>query len=460
MIASVIRSANGKFLKKETSKKSSKDNPIYENHVLINPLVTYQTHLGFGGAITEASAYTMSEQMKNTHYQEVINAYFSKQGLNYNLVRLHMNSCDFSLENYSYVQTGDRKLETFDISREERWVLPFVKEALLRSDQLKILISPWSPPAYMKTNNDMNHGGKLLAEFRNVWAQYYVKFIQELNKRNIDVWALTVQNEPAAVQTWDSCIYSAQEEGDFIKNHLGPALNKSGLNDIKVLIWDHNLDIILERAVPILSDDQASQYVWGTAFHWYVAEVPENLSKLHALFPDKHLLFTEGCIEGGPRPGAWDTGERYARNIINDFNHGCEGFIDWNLVLNEQGGPNHVGNYCDAPILADRPNQRLIYNSSYYFIWHFSRYIEPGSVRVAQQATLVDGLRLVTYRTPDDKLIVVTQNETNDDQAISYEIDRRRFVDQLPSHSITTYVIPITKNMKKLYGSTKRSAVK
>jgi len=437
----VIRSAHGRFFQKESGRKESKANPRLSNHVTINPDVTFQTHLGFGGAITEATAFTMKEEMPTAAYEKVIKAYFSKRGLNYNLVRLHMNSCDFSLENYAYVREGDKTLGTFDISREDRWVIPFAQDANRMAKGLNILISPWSPPSYMKTNNDMNHGGKLLPEYRQVWAKYYVRFIQELKRRGIDTWALTVQNEPAAVQTWDSCIYSAEEERDFVKEYLGPALHAAGLRDVKLLIWDHNLDIILERALPILGDRDANPYVWGTAFHWYVAEKPENLSKLHDAFPDKHLLFTEGCIEGGPRPGVWSSGERYARNIINDFNHGCEGFIDWNLALNEQGGPNHVGNYCDAPILADRRSKRLTYNSSYYFIGHFSRYIKPGSKRIGHEASLTEGLRLVTYQTPKGDIVIVTQNESAQAQEISYELSGRRFIDVLPSQSITTYVI-------------------
>lgn len=156
-------------------------------------------------------------------------------------------------------------------------------------------------------------------------------------------------------------------------------------------------------------------------------------------------MFTEGCIEGGPRPGVWSSGERYARNIINDFNNFCEGFFDWNLVLNEQGGPNHVGNYCDAPILADRKTKKLIYNSSFYFIKHFSRYITPGAHRVGHTATLSEGVRLVTYLNPDGSLVVVVQNETDHAEEITLCLKEKRLADVLPSHSIVTYVVEDVK---------------
>ncbi len=441
MKAKIFRSAYGRFGLRETDKLFLKHSPILKNQVSIYPDVVHQTHLGFGGAITESTAYTMMEDMPKSAYRKVVKAYFSSRGLRYNLARLHMNSCDFSLENYAYVIAPSKDLKGFDISREERWVIPFVQDAMALCPDLKVLISPWSPPAFMKDNHDMNHGGHLLPEYFQTWAHYYSLFIKELDKRGIPVWGLTVQNEPAAVQTWDSCIYSAEEERDFVKNYLGPELKDQALSYVKVMIWDHNLDILLERAVPVLSDDVANSFVWGTAFHWYVAEMPENLSKLHDLFPDKHLVFTEGCIEGGPRPGAWSSGERYARNIINDFNHGCEGFFDWNLVLNEQGGPNHVGNYCDAPILADRKTKKLIFNSSFYFIRHFSHFIRPGALRVGHTATLSTGVRLVTYLNPDGNLVIVAQNETDRPEEITYCVKEKRLADVLPSHSIATYVI-------------------
>ncbi|MCX5775820.1 MAG: glucosylceramidase [Firmicutes bacterium] len=403
----VIRTAKetGELLKELLPLETEKHPIKSEYLVTINPSISFQKHLGFGGAVTEATVFTLAAQINHASRQEVLSAYFSNEGIGYNLVRIHMNSSDFSLENYTYVISGDESLKTFDISREDRYVIPFLKEGLLFQPKLKILISPWSPPAWMKSNNDMNHGGELLPKYYQAWANYYVRFINELKKRGIPTWAMTVQNEPAAVQIWDSCIYSSEQERDFVKSFLGPTLEKNGLSDKKILIWDHNRDIILERALPILNDPIASKYVWGTAFHWYVSEASENLSKLHKLFPDKHLLFTEGCIEGGPKPGVWESGERYARNIINDFNNFSEGFIDWNLVLNEKGGPNHAGNFCDSPILADRSSQSLIYNSSFYFIGQFSKYIRPGAVRIDHKALLPTGVRLVTYRNPDVLLL-------------------------------------------------------
>lgn len=291
----------------------------------LDPDVTYQTILGFGGAFTEASAYTLS-RMSQEKRAEAIRSYFdASEGLGYTIRRVHIHSCDFALENYTYVEDFDSELSTFDISRDHRWVLPLIKDAVkVKGGDITMLASPWSPPAWMKTNGEMNHGGQLKAEYRDVWARYYTKFIEAYRNAGVPIWGITIQNEPDAVQTWDSCIYSAEEERDFIKNHLGPVMHEAGMQDVNILIWDHNRDIIVERASVVLSDPEAAKYVWGTGFHWYVSEEFENVGKVHDMFPDKHLLFTEGCQEGGVKLGEWFTGERYGRNIIGDLNNWTE----------------------------------------------------------------------------------------------------------------------------------------
>jgi len=407
--------------------------------IVLNPKHTYQTHIGFGGAFTESAAYTLS-LLPQKKQDEIIQAYFSKEGLSYNLGRTHIHSCDFALGNYTYVKENDKELKTFDLSHEDKWVVPMIKKALAYEPNLKLLASPWSPPAWMKSNNNMNFGGTLLPEFYQPWADYYIKYFEEMKKRGIDFWALTVQNEPAAVQTWDSCIYTAEEERDFVKNYLGPTLEKSPF-DLKLLGWDHNRDIIVERASTMLLDKDANKYLWGIASHWYVSEQFENLSIVHEMFPDKHLVFTEGCIEGGPKPHAWHTGERYARNIIGDLNNHLEGFIDWNLILNEEGGPNHVKNYCDAPILVDRNTMSIIYNSSYYFIGHFSKFIMPGAKRIHAQSNLPAKVYQTSYINPNQELILVVQNES--DQKVDVTVvlnDKGQTLSLLP-HSIVTCVI-------------------
>ncbi len=372
--------------------------------------------------------------------KEVIKKYFSKDGLNYSMGRTAIHSSDFAFKNYTYVSDHDDTLSSFDLSHEDQWVVPMIKKAMAYQPQLKLLASPWSPPAWMKTNQEMNHGGSLLPKYQQTWANYFVKYLSEMKLRGIPFWAVTIQNEPQAVQTWDSCIYSAEEERDFLKNYLGPTLHAYDA-DLKILGWDHNRDIIIPRAQTLLSDPLAQKHLWGIAHHWYVSEAFENLSIVKSLFPDKHLVFTEGCIEGGPKPHAWHTGERYGRNIIGDLNHHVEGWIDWNLVLNEEGGPNHVNNFCDAPILYDRKTKEIIVNSSYYYIGHFSRYLKEGAKGIAATMNLPQGVYAVSYQNPDQELVVIIQNETSESKSVSLVLQKKSKVIHLESHSIITLVI-------------------
>jgi glucosylceramidase len=401
----------------------------------------YQTILGFGGALTEAAAYTLSK-MSEDRRKEVIESYFHQEnGIGYSLGRVHIHSCDFSLGNYTYVQDDDVELKTFDIARDRKWVLPLIKDAeKVRGEKLELLASPWSPPAWMKTNKEMNRGGKLLPQYRDTWAKYYTKFIKAYEQEGINIWGISVQNEPAAVQTWDSCIYTAEEERDFVRDNLGPIMHQEGHQDVKVLIWDHNRDIMIERASTVLLDKEAAKYVWGTGFHWYVSEAFENVGKVHELFPDKHLLFTEGCQEGGVKLGAWFTGERYGRNMIGDLNNWAEGYIDWNIVLDETGGPNHVNNLCDAPIIADTRTNKLHYNSSYYYIGHFSKFIKPGAVRIGLSSNNPK-IQSTAFLNKDGSIVVVAMNEKDEDISFSLGLKDMSVSLELKPHSIATYII-------------------
>lgn len=416
--------------------------------IAVNSRTTYQSFMGFGGAFTESAAYTLSQAPASVR-DEALRAYFSKkEGLGYVLGRVHIHSCDFALENYTYIKEGDKSLESFDISREDKWVVPMIKDAMSYIEgPLKLLASPWSPPGFMKDTKEMNYGGKLLPEFYGPWAAYYIKYIMAMKERGIPIWAVSVQNEPLATQTWDSCIYTAEEERDFIKCHLGPAI-KASSEDTKIIIWDHNRDVLVERGAVVLSDPDAAQYIWGTGNHWYVSEAFENLTALHNLFPEKHILFTEGCVELTTTSenaqfegylGSWSNGERYGRNIIGDFNNWSRGWIDWNLVLNEEGGPNHVYNYCEAPIMYDRRSETLIYNNSYYYIGHFSKFIQVGAKRLEISVTQAD-VHAVAFKNPDGSMVVVAQNEGWIAE-MALVVDGVGMNVNLPDHSITTFII-------------------
>ena len=398
-----------------------------------------QSILGFGGAFTEASASIYNE-LDGDKKSEIIQAYFGESGNQYNMGRTHINSCDFSLGNYALCEEEDRKLDRFSIERDKKMLIPFIKEALNEaSSPVLIMASPWSPPPWMKTNNQMNHGGKLKEEFQYTWAEYYCKYIEFYERDGVPIWGISVQNEPEAVQTWDSCIYTGEEERDFIKNFLGPALKRNKYLDKKLVIWDHNRDVMVERSRTVLSDPDAAQYVWGTGFHWYNGDHFDEVQKVHDEFPDKELLFTEGCQEGGPHIGSWDLGERYATSIINDLNRYTVGWIDWNLLLDERGGPNHVGNYCSAPIIVNTKTQELLYQSSYFYLGHFSRFFSRGDKIVQCQNTTSQLLSLSGIN-KNDKLTTTIMNKEEDSIPFLYDNGSEKKSYSIPPRSIITII--------------------
>ena len=417
-----------------------------KNFIKIHKEKLKQTVLGFGGSFTESSA-SIYHDLSQTKKDEIIEAYFGETGNNYSIGRTHINSCDFSLENYAHCETpGDFDLKNFSISRNKKDLIPFIKDALrLTKNKFRIMASPWSPPAWMKTNGQMNEGGKLKEEYKRAWADYYCKFIEFYHGEEVPIWGISVQNEPEAKQTWDSCLYTAEEERDFIKYFLGPSLERHNLLDKKVIIWDHNRDMMVERARTVLRDPEAAKFVWGTGFHWYCGDHFDNVQKVHDEFPDKNLIFTEGCQEGGPHLGSWDLGERYATSIINDLNRWTVAWLDWNLILNTQGGPNHVGNYCSAPMIVDTNTQEILYQSSYYYIGHFSRFIKQGdSILEIENDTSLLSLSSVSKNR--DKVNTVILNKSNTSDSFTY-IGANTSIDlTIPERSILTLIEKLNDN--------------
>lgn len=395
--------------------------------VFVNPDKKFQTFLGIGGAITDASA-EVGAKLSPQKKQEFIDAYFSKEkGIGYTIVRTNMSSCDFSSDMYDYVDDGDKELITFNIEHDKKFRLPLIKKAMQTIGQkASFYISPWSPPAFMKDNKSKLQGGKLLPEYRQSWANYYVKYINALEKEGIPVWGLTIQNEPMAKQRWESCIYTAEEERDFLKEYLGPTLKKSGLGDKKITVWDHNRDLITQRVTTILDDPEASKYVWGIGFHWYENwtggdQMWSNLNEVNKLYPNKNLLFTEGCVEkfDAKKLQLWANGMRYGKSMINDFNSGTVGWTDWNILLDENGGPNHVQNFCFAPIHANLKSDELIYTPSYYFIGHFSKFIDKGAKRISSVASR-SNLLTTSFLNNDGKVITIVMNQSK--QKVTYNL--------------------------------------
>ncbi len=417
-----------------------------EISVFVNPNKTFQEFLGIGGAITDAAAEVFSTLGKDKQ-EEFLKAYYSDEGINYNIIRTSIHSSDFGLGSHTYIEEGDKDLKTFSIEKDKVKRIPMIKraKALIKED-LVFYASPWSPPAFMKTNNDMLHGGKLLPEYNQAWANYYVKFIEAYEAEDIPVWGVTIQNEPMAVQRWESCIYTAEEERDFLKNYLGPTFEKNGLGDKNIVVWDHNRDLISQRANTIFEDPEAMKYAWGIGFHWYETWAGgepkyDNLKNIKESFPTKNLLFTEGCQEqfDPTQYQRWSNAERYGNSMINDFNSGTVGWTDWNILLNENGGPNHVRNFCFAPIHADTTTGELIYTPSYFYIGHFSKFIKKGALRVST-TTSRSTLESTSFQNPDGQIVTVVMNKTDDSIQYKLLVNEFETINTIPPHSMQSLV--------------------
>ncbi|MCD9187648.1 MAG: hypothetical protein LUM44_14610 [Pyrinomonadaceae bacterium] len=416
--------------------------------VFVDPKRTFQTFLGIGGALTDSSAETFAKLPKEKQ-EEFLTAYFDKEkGIGYTFGRTNIHSCDFSSGSYTYVDEGDKDLKSFDIKHDRQFRIPFIKKAIQRADgKLTMFASPWSPPAYMKTTGTMLKGGKLKPEFAASWAMYYAKFIKAYEKEGIPIWGISVQNEPMATQTWESCIYTAEEERDFLKNHLGPTMRKEGLSNKKIIIWDHNRDLIYQRVSTILSDPAAAKYATHIGYHWYEPwsggePMFENVRLVNENFPDKPLIFTEGCADSydAKKIKSWKLGELYGNSMIHDFNNGTVAWTDWNVLLDEKGGPNHVGNFCFAPIHGDTVTGELIYTNSYYYIGHFSKFIKPGAKRIASSPSR-SALISTAFQNPDGKISVVVMNKTDKEVPYFLWIDGKAAEIKSLPHSIQTLVV-------------------
>jgi len=419
-----------------------------EPFVLVDPRSAFQTIIGIGGALTDASAETFAKLPK-AQQTELLRAYYDTvSGIGYTLARTNIQSCDFSSGSYSYVKDNDSSLTSFSVAHDEQYRIPFIKQAIAAAGgSLRMFVSPWSPPGWMKDNGSVLGGGKLKAAYAHAWANFYVKFIRTYEARGIPIWGLTVQNEPMAKQKWESCLFTAEEERDFIRDHLGPVLTSSGMKDKKLIAWDHNRDLLYQRASTILEDPEAAKYVWGIGYHWYETWTGgpmqfENLKLVNEAFPNINLMFTEGCKEKFNLDSvkSWSLGEKYGYSMVNDFNNGCVGWTDWNILLDEKGGPNHVGNFCFAPVHADTRTGQLIYTNAYYYIGHFSKFVRPGARRIAASSNRAQ-LQTTAFLNTDGSIAVVVMNTT--DEKLPYRLilkGKEAAAESLP-HSISTLVI-------------------
>lgn len=432
--------------------------PAAENKVEIAllPEEQFQEITGFGGSFTEASAHLLN-RLSPENRKKVIEAYFGESGARYSLTRTHIGSCDFSLGNYSYAPVeNDLELKQFTIDEDRDDIIPFIKDAQAVSKEgFKIVSSPWTAPPWMKDNKDWK-GGKLLPDYYGVWALFFSKYLTAYREEGIDIWGITVENEPLGnANNWESMHFTPQEMNDFVKNHLGPTLETAG-QKVKILGYDQNRGEELRAWVDAMYDDKAaSAYYAGTALHWYASTYdyfPEALQYAHAKAPGKHLIQTEACVDAEvPRwkDDAWYWAEeatdwgwdwapadqkhlhpkyapafRYARDIIGCLNNWVDGWIDWNMVLDRQGGPNWAKNWCVAPVIADPDNDEVYFTPLYSIMAHFSRFIRPGAVRIGFRHADKD-LMVTAARNPDGSIAAVIFNPGSEVKGIRLEMQGR-----------------------------------
>ena len=410
--------------------------------IVINSKKEFQTITGFGGAFTESSAYLlnkMSEEKRN----EILEAYFAKDGARYSLARTHMNSCDFSLNNYSYTPVaGDKNLDHFSIDQDKDDIIPMIKDAIaISEDGFKLFSSPWTASPWMKDNNSWV-GGKLLPQYYDTWALFFSKYVDAYNAEGIDIWGFTVENEPHGNgENWESMHYTPQEMTHFVQNFLGPKLEADGKGHLKILGYDQNREGIREWVDVMYKDEASSKYYDGTAVHWYESTYnyfPEELQYAHNKAPEKYLIQTEACVDAEVpvwkddkwywKKEATDWGydwreeekkylhpkyapaNRYARDIIGCLNNWVDGWVDWNMVLDTKGGPNWANNWCIAPVIVDPEKDEVYYTPLYYVMTHFSKFIRPEA-KVIEVKKSDEELMVAAAKNPDESIAVVIFNE-------------------------------------------------
>jgi glucosylceramidase len=436
------------------------------------PGTKFQTITGFGGSFTEASAYLLNRLSKKNR-DLILDAYFGQEGARYSLTRTHISSCDFSLRNYSYAPIkGDLELKHFSIDEDRDDLIPMIRDAMSHSkDGFKIIASPWTAPPWMKDNNDWR-GGKLLPEYDDSWALFFSKYLTEYKKEGIHIWGLTVENEPLGCgNNWESMIFSPEEMVDFVKNHLGPRLEADG-QSVKVLAYDQNRGEALEEwAKVIYKDKSSSKHFDGFAIHWYASTFdwfPQSLNYTHNMAPGKHLIQTEACVDSEvphwqddkwywseeATDWGWDWAPadqkklhpkyvpvyRYARDIIGCLNNWVDGWIDWNMVLDRQGGPNWFKNWCVAPVIVDPQKDEVYFTPLYYTMSHFSKFIRPGAVRIGFEIT-DPSLMLTAAQNPDGSVAVVVLNMNSASKNIKLSLGDRSVEVQISAQAIQTILI-------------------
>ena len=451
---------------------------VEQNVVGIYPAYSFQTIEGYGCAMTESACYLLS-QMTEEKRSEAISAWFGESGVNASFVRMHIDSCDYSLSEYQSVADpiADPELATFNIDRDRKYILPIMKEVLAAAGgQVSVLLSPWSPPAQWKTAPELSendaqvyggmqrkvdldkpgrcYGGRLKPEYYGSWAAYLVKFIQAYLNEGIPVTMLSVQNEASAATSWDSCLWSGEQEKTFLKDYLYPAMREAGLTDkIGIYIWDHNKERMIEHIDEMLQDD-IYDMIEGFAYHWYSGDHFEALAMLHEKYPRKTLMHSESCplhipgkaiafnlpfsaesipmlpeelrsrippfilesLKKNPFEVDFEDAVHYAHDMIGDMNHYMNRWIDWSMIVDRNGGPRHVEGGFAAPIVYEEDGS-FTKTISYHYIKLIAQTIRKGAIRLGV-SRYSDEVEAAAAKNTDSSIGIVLLNKTKSPQKV------------------------------------------
>lgn len=447
----------------------------------IDPEMSFQEVIGIGGAFTQSTSHLLMG-MSPQKRAEILSAYFTKEGAAYSFCRTHMNSCDFSTHTYSYTPIpGDTALEHFSIERDFNDIIPIIKQAQsVAHREIKFLASPWTAAPWMKDNGAWN-GGSLLPAYHQTWADFFVKYHRAYAAEGIPIWGYTVENEPLGNnENWESMHYTPASMSAFIKDYLGPTLEQNDV-DAKVFVYDQNRGEELKHWVDVMLKDSALlPYIDGTAVHWYSSTVDyfgPSLQYAHEAAPNLHLIHSEACIDAEVpvwKDDAWywskeatDWGYdwakpenkkdhpkyvptyRYARDIMGCLNNRVEGWIDWNMVLDKQGGPNHAKNWCIAPVIVDTASDEVYYTPLYYILAQFSRFIEPGA-KVIESSLESEGMMALAVKNPNDQVVCYVLNMNDEDADVTLQMKDKKFDTRVLAKSLQTLIIeePKAKEIK------------
>ncbi|XP_039307628.1 lysosomal acid glucosylceramidase isoform X2 [Solenopsis invicta] len=400
--------------------------------ITINRTEVYQEILGFGGAVTDSAAINI-RNLTHEISDLLLRNYFGPHGINYNFIRTPMGGTDFSIRPYTYnMIENDTALDYFTLQLEDyAYKIPVIKRAQeLKNGEIKLITAPWSASPWMKTKSTWTYSGKLHPEYRQLWADYFVKYFQAYRRNGLEFWATTPQNEPESYRyipisvNLNAMAWTAEEERNWIIEYLAPTLERNNLGHIKIFTLDDNRLSLPDWPKTVFEDPRARNIVSGTAIHYYFDNVisPGVLDEVKLLFPEKSLIYTEACTgvfqDKRPLLGSWRRGEIYARNIIQTMSHWVSVWIDWNMALNTNGGPTWNGNYVDSPIIVNSTADEFYKQPMFYVLGHFSKYVPPNSVRIGTTSENTKGIQNIAFSTPDGAVVLVILNLNKENREI------------------------------------------